>query len=253
MELFLGVKNSNFLLCFALPPGVLPAVGRPTHGVEQQEFEDDDEADEAEDDEKDADLPLPEVGQGRGSGHSASLGPDVKQPVVYHELPLQLWQGQMHAQSGSMIIDLTPQTGRLAKWCAVKRIGYVAVCHTDFQRDYIYEGALKEVMDKLADPASEIGVPKFINAEKKEPEKKEPLKRKDPEQKPKPKPAEDDKANNKAPAAVNKAPANEGKAENNTDDNDEQTPSKQIKLSPALTKLLAAATAKTVDKDGEVE
>ena len=237
------MKNSNFLLCFCSAPRRVACGGKTDTGVEQQEFEDDDEADEAEDDEKDADLPLPEVGQGRGSGHSASLGPDVKQPVVYHELPLQLWQGQLHAQSGSMIIDLTPQTGRLATWCALKRIGYVAVCHTEFQRNYIYENALKEVMDKLADPASEIGVPKFINAEK-----KEPLKRKDPEQKPKPKPAEDDKAKDKAPAADDK-----GKAENNTDDNDEQTPSKQIKLSPALTKLLAAATAKTVDKDGEVE
>ena len=141
----------------------------------------------------------PRLDKVEAQGNVSALGPDVKQPVVYHELPLQLWQGQLHAQSGSMIIDLTPQTGRLAKWCAVKRIGYVAVCHTDFQRDYIYEGALKEVMDKLADPASEIGVPKFINAEK-----KEPLKRKDPEQKTKPKTAEDGKAKDKAPAADDK-------------------------------------------------
>eukprot|EP00975_Prorocentrum_lima_P055814 11701145-Prorocentrum_lima.AAC.1 len=59
------------------------------------------------------DIELPDVGGGRGS--AKTLAPATLQPIVYHEFPVIFWQGVMHAVSGSTIIDLTPQAGRLAK------------------------------------------------------------------------------------------------------------------------------------------
>ena len=173
LELWEESRRKDWHRCiFGKDPNFLPyirslerrvACGGPTDtGVCEQDDDAEDDDEEAADENA---FPLPQVGGGVGSG-SSRLGPDVKQPIVYHELPLQLWQGQLHAQSASMIIDLTPQTGRLASWCATKRIGYVGVCHTEWQRNYIFENAVKEIMDKLADPSSEISVPKFINAVK---------------------------------------------------------------------------------------
>ena len=184
-------------------------------------------------------MPLPQVGGGTGT--NSRLGPDIKQPIVYHELPLQLWQGQMHAQSASMIIDLTPQTGRLASWCATHRIGYVGVCHTEWQRNYIYENAVKAVIDKVADPSSEISVPKFINAVK------TPTKdaKKDTE-------AAKRKETEKSSTKSKEGGEGNGEASGGNDKGNEEPDAKKPKFSPALAKLLAAATSKTGDDD-EIE
>ena len=111
-------------------------------------------------DDDEAVMEFPNVGGGRGSGNK-TLAPTTLQPIVYHEFPVTFWQGIMHAVSASTIIDLAPQSGRLAKWCVMNRIGYVGICQTDVQKQHIAKIAQDAVMVALADPASMISVAKF--------------------------------------------------------------------------------------------
>ena len=170
---------------------------------------------------------------------------DIKQPVVYHELPVPLWVGMMHAYSAVMVIDLTPQAGRLATWCVANRVGYVGICQTEFQKDYILKQAEAEVVRKLADPSSGISIPKFVNAEKdaKEGSKKRPGEDKpenaeavEPEKKKlKVTPATTFKV---TPATTVVTPKKDGGAD------PADKPEGSVKLSPALAKLLKAASSK---------
>ena len=141
----------------------------------------------------------------------------------------------MHAFSAAMLVDLTPQAGRLATWCAANRIGYVGVCQTEYQKDYILKQAEADVMRKLADPASGISIPKFVNAEAKE---KEGSKR--PDEGTEQGEGESDKKKIKLtpPETPTKKDAGEDAAEGQED------PEGGVKLSPALAKLLKAASSK---------
>lgn len=78
---------------------------------------------------------MPDVGGGRGT--AKAMAPTTLQPIVYHEFPVAFWEGVLHSVSGSSIVDLTPQAGRLAMWCVKNHVGYAGVCQTSTQRDYI--------------------------------------------------------------------------------------------------------------------
>ena len=140
---------------------------------EDQDDDDGSTEQEAEEEEvtadgKDVVMELPNVGCGRGGGKT--LAPTTLQPIVYHEFPVTFWQGIMHAVSASTIIDLTPQSGRLAKMCVTSRIGYVGVCQTDYQKQYIMGVLQDAVMESLADPGSVLSVPRFTGCNKREAE-----------------------------------------------------------------------------------
>ncbi|CAE7246689.1 unnamed protein product [Symbiodinium sp. CCMP2456] len=111
------------------------------------------------------DIPLPDVGGGRGT--AKTLPPDCKQPVNYHEVPCLLWESVMHATSGSQIIDLTPQTGRLACWAVTNRLGYIGVTGTPAQKEYIEKEVFQAVIDAMSDPSSKLYAPSLADPGKK--------------------------------------------------------------------------------------
>ena len=126
----------------------------------EDDGENSDEEEEPGEDGKEEEMEFPDVGGGRGG--TKALSPTTLQPIVYHEFPITFWQGVLHAVSGSTIIDLTPQAGRLAIWCVTNRIGYVGVCQTDFQKKHILKTVEAKVNTALADPQSPISIPKFV-------------------------------------------------------------------------------------------
>ena len=152
-----------------------------------------------------------------------------------------------------MIIDFTPQAGRLATWCAANRIGYVGVCQTEYQKEYILKQAEAEVMSKLADPVSGISIPKFVNAEKNE--KKEGTttevsqKRTGESGKADVEPAQ--KKPKITPAAVTPKQKADAGESGDPDGSSEKSPG-AVTLSPALAKLLKAASSKDdIKKSGD--
>eukprot|EP00439_Symbiodinium_sp_Y106_P077688 s2304_g16.t1 len=102
-------------------------------------------------------IELPDVGSGRGS--SKTLAPTVQQPVVYHEMPVTLWESAMHATSAAHIIDVTPQSGRLAAWAVCNRLGYVGIACTQHHMEYIEKTVMKEVLAALSNPGSGLYAP----------------------------------------------------------------------------------------------
>ena len=108
---------------------------------------------------QDDELELPDVGGGRGS--AKTLPPDSLQPIVYRELPVSFFEGMFHAVSASAVIDLTPQTGRFATWCVTNQIGYVGICQSEEQKNYILKATADRVQKALSDPSSKLYSDKF--------------------------------------------------------------------------------------------
>ncbi|CAE7252588.1 Pdrg1 [Symbiodinium sp. CCMP2592] len=125
-------------------------------------------------------IELPDVGSGRGS--SKTLAPTVQQPVVYHEMPVTLWESALQATSAAHIIDVTPQSGRLAAWAVCNRLGYVGIACTQHHMEYIEKTVMKEVLAALSNPGSGLYAPALAdkNIEQKA---KEEAKRKQEEEK----------------------------------------------------------------------
>ena len=93
---------------------------------------------------------MPDVGGGRWT--SKTLPDSTLQPINYHELPPSCWEGILHRVWGHSTIDLTPQPGRFAVWAAEHEVGYLGICQTQAQKDYIMDQLEKAVTAGLSDP-----------------------------------------------------------------------------------------------------
>lgn len=222
------------------------AVGGRTlpDGESDAESDGEEAADVAEEDE----MELPDVGGGRGT--AKGLPPHTLQPIVYHEFPVNFWEGVLHAVSGTTVIDLTPQAGRFAAWCVTNHVGYVGVTQNDIQKAYIGQQVLDAVLKAQADPKSKLyspGKQKGKRPAEVEPEdddgKGEAAEDHEDPGKPKPegKPPDPKKKPRKTPKA--KIGPSEGKEAEEGDGGNEG-------LSPALAAMLRAAK-EAAAADGE--
>ena len=115
------------------------AVGGPSAGQSDAE----DEADELEEEdevtpEDQIQFRLPEVGAGRGT---RGLPGDVQMPISFHALPSMVSESLVHGFWGISVIDMTPGTGECCKAHILQGMGYLGICQTEEQKDYIIQGA----------------------------------------------------------------------------------------------------------------
>ena len=127
------------------------AVGGRTEGDtgSGSEESEPDEADEEE---------LPDVGGGRGV---KGLPENSLQPVAYHALPRIVTDSLHHAMWGLSTIDLTPCVGELACDNVVSNIGYLGICHTEFQKILIMQQLESHMLKSMKDPQSKVYAPAY--------------------------------------------------------------------------------------------
>ena len=82
----------------------------------------------------------------------------------YHEMPPVLYESACHAVSAAHIIDLTPQSGRLACWAVRNRVGYVGIAGTVTQKDHIERVVLEDILASISDPGTKLYAPTLAEA-----------------------------------------------------------------------------------------
>jgi hypothetical protein len=100
---------------------------------------------------------LPDVGHGR---NSKNLPETSLQPVAYHALPRGVMDSLHYAMWGLSAIDLAPGVGELACDMVTNNVGYLGLCQTEFQRDFIMQNLTIEVL-KAMRTQSKMYVPAF--------------------------------------------------------------------------------------------
>ena len=127
--------------------------GRTDEGSGDDDEEAEDEESELEENEEETvgALALPATNPGRGT---KGLADDVIQPVSYHALPTMVSESVLHAVWCISCIDLTPGAGDLAISAISQRQGYLGICQTDQQKDFIMTRLKKEVLRMMADAGS---------------------------------------------------------------------------------------------------
>ena len=111
---------------------------------------------------EDVEMVLPPVSQGRGC---ASLRGDTRQPIAYHEWPVSFWDSVAYACSAStIIVDLTPATGRQAMQALRQRMSYIGICQTECQKEYIEKALAADGLKALSDPSSKLYAPELTAA-----------------------------------------------------------------------------------------
>ena len=100
---------------------------------------------------------LPDVGHGR---QTKNLPETSLQPVIYHALPRIVMDSLHHAMWCLSAIDLTPGVGELACDMVTNNVGYLGLCHTEFQRDFIMQNLTIEVL-KAMRTQSKLYVPAY--------------------------------------------------------------------------------------------
>jgi hypothetical protein len=131
------------------------AVGGRSDGGDSGSGSEESEPDEADDA---AEEELPDVGGGRGS---KSLPETSLQPVSYHALPRIVTDSLHHAMWGLSTIDLTPCIGDLACDNVVANIGYLGICHTEYQKTFILQQLESHVLKAMKDPHSKVYAPAY--------------------------------------------------------------------------------------------
>ena len=96
---------------------------------------------------------LPEVGVGRGHGRLAET---TIQPISYHALPRVVMDSLTFAYWAQTCLDMTPGFGQLCKDMALQKIGYIGICHSEQQRQYIEENTIKEILEAMKNADSKV-------------------------------------------------------------------------------------------------
>ena len=84
---------------------------------------------------------LPEVGGGRGS---TRLPETTLQPISFHALPRMVMDSLSFAYWAQTCMDMTPGFGELCCDMVLQKIGYVGLCQSEQQRQFIEEKAIKD-------------------------------------------------------------------------------------------------------------
>lgn len=137
------------------------AVGGRTVEDDDEDMSDDHDDDvEAEEDEEVVPMAmeLPTAGGGRGQ---KGIADEVVQCINYQQLPNLIPLGFMHSLSAMLAIDLTPSVGDLAIGCVLEQTGYLGLCQTDYQRDFILTRLKKEVLKAMEEPTSKVYCPGY--------------------------------------------------------------------------------------------
>jgi hypothetical protein len=104
------------------------------------------------------DIELPDVGGGRGA---KGLPETAMQPVAYHALPRIVTDSLHHAMWGLSTIDLTPCVGELECDNVVSNVGYLGICHTEFQKAVILQLLDSHMLKATKDPQSKVYLPAY--------------------------------------------------------------------------------------------
>ena len=126
------------------------AVGGRT--LEESDDDDDDEESAADEDMAMEDE-LPEVGGGRGQGR---LPETTLQPISFHTLPRMVMDSLTFAYWAQTCLDMTPGFGQLCNDMVLQKIGYIGICHSEQQRQYIEENAIKEILEAMKNADSKV-------------------------------------------------------------------------------------------------
>ncbi|CAJ1407144.1 unnamed protein product [Effrenium voratum] len=129
------------------------AVGGRTEGANEDSDDDDNEPDEEEDQEVVPMLELPKVGGGRGS---TGMPDDIVQCVNFQQLPSAVGESFLHSLSAISCCDLAPGTGELACSAVLEQVGYLGICQTEYQREFILTRLKKEVLRSMEEPSSKV-------------------------------------------------------------------------------------------------
>jgi hypothetical protein len=129
--------------------------GRSDAGDGSDESEEESEPEEGEPNEM---IDLPDVGGGRGS---KTLPESTLQPVSYHALPRIVTDSLHHAMWGLSTIDMTPCIGDLACDNVTANVGYLGICHTEFQKMLILQLLEAHVLNAMKDPQSKAYHPAY--------------------------------------------------------------------------------------------
>ena len=73
----------------------------------------------------------------------------MEQPITYHSISNNLKNELVFGFSGLAVIDLTPGFGELCASSVLDHRGYVGICHTDAQREYITAYVTKAILEAL--------------------------------------------------------------------------------------------------------
>lgn len=93
---------------------------------------------------------------GRGVAPKPGLSETSVIPVNYQELPNLVAESFHHAFSAVATIDMTPGTGGMALSAVLAGTGYVGICQTEFQKDFIHTRLRKEILNNMSNPASKV-------------------------------------------------------------------------------------------------
>ena len=132
---------------------------RAVGGKKADDSEDDEEDDQMEEEAEDDELmevdgiQLSSVGAGRGS---KGVPADAVQPICFHQLPRIVSDSLVHAFWGMSVIDLTPGAGELCCDLVTSSIGYLGICQTQEQKDFILMRLKKEMLASMAKPDSKL-------------------------------------------------------------------------------------------------
>lgn len=96
---------------------------------------------------------LPEVGGGRGQGR---LPETTLQPISFHTLPRMVIDSLTFAYWAQTCLDMTPGFGQLCNDMVLQKIGYIGICHSEQQRQYIEENAIKEILEAMKNADSKV-------------------------------------------------------------------------------------------------
>lgn len=115
--------------------------------------------DDAEDDAAEMDE-LPDVGGGK---QAVRLSDASLQPICYHALPRMVMDSLHHALWGMSTIDMTPGFGELCCDMVMNNVGYVGICHTDFQKQHIVNRLTREMFVEMKNSTAKVYTPAFAN------------------------------------------------------------------------------------------
>ena len=130
------------------------AVGGRSDGGDGSDDSEESEPEEGETNE----IELPDVGGGR---NAKALPESTLQPVSYHALPRIVTDSLHHAMWGLSTIDMTPCIGDLACDNVTANVGYLGICHTEFQKMLILQLLEAHVLKAMKDPQSRVYQPAY--------------------------------------------------------------------------------------------
>ena len=90
----------------------------------------------------------------------------MEQPITYHAISNNLKNELVFGFSGLAVIDLTPGFGELCASSVVNHRGYVGICQTDAQRDYVTAHVTKAVFEAMQNPESKMYCPEYADSHK---------------------------------------------------------------------------------------